>query len=198
MSIEVMQLVLTAALAVIAVVAALVAVRATRVRHEPAEGRAGSRRRKENGSSTTGERGSATTENHGLAAGALESVDPQVDPLRPPPLARVVEGKVLLTPTTKQIVDVTMSRPLVRVSVLSYGLAHALRPESRDRIVALMRREFRSRRRQRRLAAKRAARLVAPPRPATAQRAREMTTESWLGELPVTRERAHDREAIAE
>lgn len=105
------------------------------------------------------------------------------------PVARIVEGRVIVTPTTRQVVDATMNRPLVRVSVISHGLAHALRPESRDRIMALMRREFQSRRRKRKRAAKQAARLEHPVSPPAIDRT-TIATEAWLGELPPVRQEA--------
>jgi len=92
-------------------------------------------------------------------------------------------------PTSRQIVDATMNKPLVRLSVLSHGLAHALRAESRDRITALMRREFQSRRRQRKRAARVAARLEHPSPQRAIDRA-TVTTEAWLGELPAPNHRA--------
>ncbi len=161
MSLELVLLVLTAVLAVVAVAAALVAVRAAR--RTPAVAEAPAPVAPE-----------TTTE--------LVRVDE--------PVAHVVEGRVVVTPTTRQVVNATMNRPLVRVSVISHGLAHALRPESRDRIMALMRREFQSRRRQRKRAAKQAARLQHPA-PTPIDRA-TITTEAWLGELPPVRQRAID------
>ena len=49
---------------------------------------------------------------------------------------RVVEGRVVVPPTQDQVVAATLSRPQVRLAVVAEGLAHALRPESRDRIGA--------------------------------------------------------------
>ncbi|CAN5421389.1 hypothetical protein BH09ACT10_BH09ACT10_09890 [soil metagenome] len=69
----------------------------------------------------------------------------------------VVEGKVLVQPSPQQIRAAIVGRPLVRLNVVVVGMAHALRPESRDRIRGLMRREFRARKKQRRQAARRAA-----------------------------------------
>lgn len=163
MPFELVLLVLTAVLAVVAVAAALVAVRAARRSPAPA----------------------GSTEPEG--AGASTAIAPRQP--RPAPVAHIVEGRVIVTPTTRQIVDATMNRPLVRVSVLSHGLAHALRPESRDRIMALMRREFRSRRRQRKRAARQAARLENPRTPIDQA---TITTQAWLGELPPARQKAID------
>lgn len=93
--------------------------------------------------------------------------------------ARVVEGRVVMTPTSRQIVDATMGRPIVKASILAHGLAHALRPESRDRIRALMRREYNRSRNQRRRAARQAVRTPTPGRHAAT-----VDAHAWLGELP--------------
>lgn len=89
---------------------------------------------------------------------------------------RVVEGRVVVPPTQDQVVEAALSRPQVRFAVVVQGVAHALRPESRDRIGALMRREYRNRRRDRLRAGRRAARAAhastAPPTP----------SDQWLGE----------------
>lgn len=98
--------------------------------------------------------------------------------VEPPPPAtpaaltpRVVEGRLIVPPTQQQVVAATLGRPGVRLSVLAHGVAHALRPESRDRILALMRREYRRRRRERLQAGRRAARAARPTQP----------SDQWLG-----------------
>ncbi len=172
MSSELIPLLLTAALAVVAVVSALIAVRASRranvepvpVQDQPAR---------------------VATTSLVIAESAPEDPAPEV----PAPEVRIVEGRVILTPTTRQVVDATMNRPLVRISIISHGLAYALRPESRDRIAAMMRREFQSRRRQRKRAAKLAARREQPI-PSQAIDRRTITSEAWLGELPPVRHEA--------
>ncbi|MFT4188202.1 MAG: hypothetical protein QM621_06430 [Aeromicrobium sp.] len=73
---------------------------------------------------------------------------------------QVVDGKVIVVPTQQQLIATALSRPTVRFSVFVTGVAHALRPESRDRVMALMRREFARRRKERRRAARQAARTV--------------------------------------
>lgn len=89
----------------------------------------------------------------------------------PPELEpRVVDGRLVVPPTQQQVVQAALGRPGVRLSILAHGVAHALRAESRDRISALMRREYRRRRRERQRAARRAARLATPATP-TAQTA---------------------------
>lgn len=167
MSSEQFLLVMTAVLAVVALLAAFIAVRAAR--------RAGSAE------------GAPVEERLETTSASLDFEAPLV-PLAPiigPPeqVVAIVEGRVIVAPNSRQIVDATMNRPLVRASVLSHGLAHALRPESRDKIMALMRREFRSRRRQRKRAARQAARIEHP----TSSRSIDQSsavTEAWLGELP--------------
>jgi hypothetical protein len=90
---------------------------------------------------------------------------------RPIELApRVVEGRVIVPPTQAQVVRTALGRPGVRLSVLIHGLAHALRPENRDRIVALMRREYRHRRTERLRAGREAVRAAKPTHAPTTER----------------------------
>ncbi len=89
-----------------------------------------------------------------------------------------VNGRVVVRPTSQQVVGAALSRPQVRLAILLHGLTHALRAESRDRITALMRREYR-RRRSERLAAGRRAIRANPPSSADA-----WMSEPWIGELP--------------
>lgn len=159
MPVDVVILGATAVLAVVAVVAAVVAVRASRRAGVP----------------------SPTPES---PAGRVEA--PPVDPpaplpvvvTRPEPVARVVEGRVVVPPTAEQVASAALTRPSVRFSVLVHGVAHALRPESRDRISALVRRTYRERRRSRLRAGRRAVREARPTPPG----------ERWLGELPAAGE----------
>lgn len=90
---------------------------------------------------------------------------------------RHVEGRVIVPPTGQQVVGAALSRPHVRLAILLHGLTYALRPESRDRITALMRREYRRRRRERLAAGRRAVRAVRPSTDA-------WMAEPWIGELP--------------
>lgn len=161
MSSEQLLLVMTTVLAAVALVAAFVAVRTVR---------------RMDASPTD-----TPTPAPAVPGGAGPVRSEQVKPEAELPVPIVVEGRVIVPPTSRQVVDATLGRPLVRLSVVSHGLAHALRPESRDRIVALMRREFQSRRRQRKRAARQAARQDFPQR---AIDRRSITTEAWLGELP--------------
>jgi hypothetical protein len=89
---------------------------------------------------------------------------------------RAVEGRVIVPPTGQQVVGAALSRPHVRLAVVLHGLTYALRPESRDRITSLMRREYRRRRRERLAAGRRAVR-AAHPAPA------DWTAQPWMGEL---------------
>lgn len=90
------------------------------------------------------------------------------DPVSEPPRglnqpARLVDGRVVVTPTRSQVANAVMGQPRVRIAVWAAGLAHALRPESRDRIRGLMRRDYRERRRHRNRAARVAARNAHSP-----------------------------------
>ncbi len=88
---------------------------------------------------------------------------PMVEYARPPELEpRVVEGRVIVPPTQSQVVRTALGRPGVRLSVFAHGLARALRAENRDRIVALMRREYRHRRNERLRAGRQAVRAARP------------------------------------
>ena len=75
---------------------------------------------------------------------------------------RVVQGRVIVPPTQAQVVRTALGRPGVRLSVFVHGLARALRAENRDRIVALMRREYRHRRSERLRAGRQAVRMARP------------------------------------
>ena len=78
----------------------------------------------------------------------------------PPAPVRVIEGRVIVAPSREQVVATLLGRPSARADAFAHGLAHALRPESRDRIRALMKREFRRRRKERLRAGRRAAQLA--------------------------------------
>lgn len=75
---------------------------------------------------------------------------------------RLVDGRMIVPPSQQQVVQTALGRPGVRLSVFVHGAAYALRAESRDRIVALMRREYRRRRRERLQAGRRAVRASRP------------------------------------
>ena len=82
---------------------------------------------------------------------------------RAPGLApRVLQGRVVVPPTQAQVIRTALGRPGVRLNIFVHGLARALRPENRDRIVSLMRREYRHRRRERLRAGRQAIRGTRP------------------------------------
>jgi hypothetical protein len=159
---DLVMLSVTAALALMALLAAVVAVRAARRTStvEPAE-----------------------TESHAPAVAPERLPRPAVrvpmeaDQPERALAPRHVEGRVVVPPTGQQVVGAALSRPHVRLAIVLHGLTYALRPESRDRITALMRREYR-RRRHERLAAGRRAVRAAHPAPADS-----WTAQPWMGEL---------------
>ena len=81
----------------------------------------------------------------------------QVEPTVATGEVQVLGNRVIVTPSSQQIVAATMGRPLVRLSVALSGLSYATRGEARDRIRRTMRAEYRARKNIRRRAAKRAA-----------------------------------------
>jgi hypothetical protein len=159
---DVLFLVATAFLAVVALGAAVVAVRSAR--RSPAE-------------PVTEPAPAEPVRRSGVLV-PIENERP-IQLSRPESLApRAVQGRVLVPPSEQQVVNTALGRPYVRLSILAHGLAHALRPESRDRIVALMRREYRRRRRERLRAGRRAIRAAMPVS------AEEWTEQPWIAELP--------------
>lgn len=179
MSADVAVLVATAVLAVVAVAAAAVAVvtarrvaRASEAARTPAVPEASAVRGAD-----------APTLHDQRDAGPTDVVDvlpsPSVDDVvvRPGELEpRVLEGRIVVPPTQDQVLAAALSRPQARLAVVAQGVAHALRPESRDRIGALVRREYRSRRRERLRAGRRAARAAHRSDVPTA------AADQWLGE----------------
>lgn len=156
MSVQLAMLVATAVLAVVAVAAAVVAVLAlTRAK-------------------ALGDRVArdevAAYRDHVDEDHDLEVIEPE-EPT--PEVVRVVEGRVVVQPTHDQVVAASMTRPAVRLNIVAAGLVHALRPESRDRIMGLMRREFRARKRARQRAARAAARATNDPPPSSGR--------GWVG-----------------
>jgi hypothetical protein len=91
---------------------------------------------------------------------------------------RVVRGRVVVPPTQAQVVRAALGRPGVRLSLLAHGLARALRAENRDRIVALMRREYRHRRSERLRAGRQAVRTARPTSAPSTERLHEQLGES--------------------
>lgn len=150
MSVQLAMLVATAVLAVVAVAAAVVAVRALRQAKALADREPAS----------VGEPVSTVLEPV-LVTEPEGEREPELE------VVRVVEGRVIVQPTHDQVVAASMTRPAVRLNIVAAGVAHALRPESRDRILGLMRREYRARKRARQRAARAAARATnGPPPPA--------------------------------
>lgn len=161
---DVLMLSVTALLAVVALVAAAVAVRAARRTSavEEVEGAPG----------TPLAEPAARPQAAELVPFEAEEVAPHL------PAPHRVDGRVIVPPSEQQVVAAALSRPQVRLAIVLHGLVYALRPESRDRITALMRREYRRRRRERLAAGRRAVR-EAHPAPAD-----DWTTKPWIGELP--------------
>lgn len=172
MSADVAILVAIAVLAVVTVVAAVVAVVAARRVARSAAAAVSAP--DDAGHRDETPRAASVQDPAGPAAHPDDAVALEVRPAALEP--RVVEGRVVVPPTQDQVVEAALSRPQVRLAVVVQGVAHALRPESRDRIGALMRREYRNRRRDRLRAGRRAARAAhastAPPTP----------SDQWLGE----------------
>lgn len=152
MSAELWILVATAVLAVVAIGAAVVAVRAARRIVPPVQSRP----------TVTGpyESSLVITYDEPRTTHVSQELEP-----------RLVEGRLIVPPSQQQVVNTALGRPGVRLSVLAHGLAHALRAESRDRITAMMRREYRRKRRERLQAGRRAVRAGRPTPPA----------DQWLG-----------------
>lgn len=165
MTVEVWLLAATTLIAVVAVVVAAFAVRSVRRLSERIE------RADADGGART--QVSETASHDGFEGGsAASTTDVSVlEVVRPAELApRVVEGRVIVPPTQAQVVRTALGRPGVRLSVLIHGLTHALRAENRDRIVALMRREYRHRRRERLRAGREAMRVAKPSHAPTTDR----------------------------
>lgn len=173
MSVQLAMLVATAVLAVVAVLAAvvaLVAVRRLRAMHlaAPAPSPA---------TFVTPVAREAGLEPNSVTKVERDEADRTELDVRDEPtteVVRVVEGRVIVQPTHDQLVAATMTRPSVRLNILVGGIAHALRPESRDRILGLMRREYRARRRARQRAARAAARATNGPPPSSGG-------QGWVG-----------------
>lgn len=102
-------------------------------------------------------------------------------PVEPAPVVevepRVVQGRVVVPPSQAQVVRTALGRPGVRLNIFVHGLARAFRPENRDRIVALMRREYRHRRSERLRAGRQAVRMARPTSAPSTDRLHEKLRE---------------------
>ena len=157
MTVEALLLVVTTLIALVAIGAAVIAVRAVR------------QLKSLHGSQTDGRsslHSSATGRTNAEMSGTGEGTNAEIfvpavqpaDELAP----RVLHGRVIVPPTQSQVVRTALGRPGVRLSILAHGIARALRAENRDRIVALMRREYRHRRSERLRAGRQAVRMARP------------------------------------
>lgn len=155
MTVETLLLAVTTLIALVAVIAAVIALRAVRELkslHSSAV----------EGPSSLQSSETARTNAEMIVDPAMPNAEIFV-PERAVELApRVVQGRVVVPPTQAQVARTALGRPGVRLSVFAHGLARALRPENRDRIVALMRREYRHRRRERLSAGRQAIRAARP------------------------------------
>lgn len=169
MSVQLAMLVATAVLAVVALAAAVVALRALREAKQLST--------PPDGTFVTERPAAEASGGHDVTKVELVARDrdpePDPEPERTAEVVRVVEGRVIVQPTQDQVVAASMTRPAVRLNIVAAGLAHALRPESRDRITGLMRREYRARKRARQRAARAAARATNDPPPASGR--------GWVG-----------------
>jgi hypothetical protein len=84
------------------------------------------------------------------ASAVVRFTDPHPSPAEEP----------VFVPTRAEVAAAALQEPLVRVAVVAAGLRHALRPESRDRARAVVRREYQRRSKLRRRAARHAARTT--------------------------------------
>lgn len=150
MPVDLVVLAVAAVLAVVALVAAVVALRAVREARLLREATVGQ-------DADAGGSGTSVARTAARQPQSQRGSDDEVA-LRPEPEVRVVEGRVIVTPTKEQVVAAQLTRPSTRLMIVMAGVAHALRPESRDRITGMVKRDYRQRRRARQRAANRAAR----------------------------------------
>lgn len=191
MPIDVLILAATAVLAVVAVGAAIVAVRASR-RSALNRGPAEQVHLQESAASTS-------IRSEALRSGAVRPAartEPWQGPSTQEPdsavasavqtPARIVDGRIIVPVSSQQLAAAALDRPAVRATLLARSVAHAMRSESRDRIVAIVRRSYRERRRARLRAGRHAARMAH----SRADLAVPSAAESWLGELPPAGDRS--------
>jgi hypothetical protein len=159
MTVEALLLVVTTLIAMVAVIAAVVAVRAVRELKNSLE-TVREERRSLHSSPTEGMKAEimvADARPVELEPGGTARCDDGLAQR-----GRVVHGRVIVPPTQSQVVRTALGRPGVRLSIVAHGVARALRAENRDRIVALMRREYRHRRRERLRSGRQAIRMARP------------------------------------
>jgi hypothetical protein len=159
MTVETLLLTATTLIALVAVIAAVVAIRAVRrLEHQAVQSVVEAADRSsalETADVFSRLAVPARTGGTSRLRGTTSEELPELEP-------RVVQGRVIVPPTQAQVVRTALGRPGVRLSVLAHGLARALRAENRDRIVSLMRREYRYRRRERLRAGRQAVRIARP------------------------------------
>jgi hypothetical protein len=156
MAVEILLLTATTLIALVAVTVAVVAVREVRRLSSQMAGSSAVEM------ATSGFEGSfAATSTIEAATSTIEAATSTIDlPVELAP--RAVQGRVIVPPTQAQVVRTALGRPGVRLSIFAHGLARALRAENRDRIVSVMRREYRHRRRERLRAGRQAVRAARP------------------------------------
>jgi hypothetical protein len=172
MTVEILLLVATTLIALVAVIAAFVAIRAVRrLEHQASQPLVEVRTNR--GGTSRGEAvGDSKPPADVVSRLAVPAPASSID-LGPAELSpRIVQGRVIVPPTQAQVVRTALGRPGVRLSVFAHGLARALRPENRDRILSLMRREFRHRRRERLRAGRLAMRTTRPAAAPSTERLR--------------------------
>ena len=167
MTVEAVLLALTTLIAVVAVIVAVVAVRAVGRLSAQVAAQGTVEEGAPSAGGTARLRGTLDTSPPGgfegsFAAASTTDVGASTTDLPVELAPRAVQGRVIVPPTQAQVVRTALGRPGVRLSVLAHGLARALRAENRDRIVALMRREYRHRRSQRLRAGRQAVRMARP------------------------------------
>jgi hypothetical protein len=157
MTVEALLLAATTLIALVAAVVAVVAVRSVRELKQSLASV------QEQASLHSAQTGPTHAEVSAWGDGTNAEIFVPVPVARPVELEpRVVQGRIIVPPTQSQVVRTALGRPGVRLSVFVHGLARALRPENRDRIVSLMRREYRHRRSERLRAGRQAIRMARP------------------------------------
>src|SRR5690606_32420875 len=121
MPVDLVVLAVAAVLAVVALVAAVVALRAVREARLLREATVG----QDAGAGSSASLSRTSARQPQSQGGSDDEVA-----LRPESDVRVVEGRVIVTPTKEQVVAAQLTRPSTRFMIVVAGVAHALRPES--------------------------------------------------------------------